>query len=108
MAALSEFELDLVFIRAADGQDPSEFHDSVEAELAPLFAPYGKWSVTVKEEPGVQIAVTEMRGIAPWSCEDEALDYIEGKAGDRFREWLTGYRLAVEPKEDAGSCRCKH
>lgn len=108
MAALSEFSLDLCFIREADVPGEPDFKETVEQELRVLFAPYGQWTVSLKREGPVDIAVAEMKGIGPWCSEDETLAYVETKAGERFWQWLQGYRLQVEPKEDAGCCKCKH
>jgi hypothetical protein len=108
MAVLSEFTMDLCFIREAGTQGEPDFKAAVEQEIQKLFAPYAKWSVTLKKEDAVEIAVAEMKGIGPWQTEDDTLAYVETKAGEQFWEWLQGYRLQVEPKEDAGCCKCKH
>lgn len=108
MAALSEFAMNLCFIREAAGIGDPDFRDAIEQEMGKLFTPYGRWTLTLKNEGVLDIAVAEMKGIGPWSCEAEALQYLERKAGERFWSWLQGYQLHVEPKEDAGSCLCKH
>lgn len=108
MAALSEFSFDLCFIREAGSPEEPDFRDAIEQEMKLLFSPYGRWSVTLKNEGPLDIAVAEMKGIAPWQNEDDALAYVERKAGDRFWQWLQGYQLHVETKEDAGCCKCKH
>ncbi|WP_438445242.1 hypothetical protein [Gorillibacterium sp. sgz5001074] len=108
MPALSEFELEMVFIREAGvtAESPG-FPAEVERELDRLFRPYGQWGMNRKEQGPLEMVVVEMKGIGPWCTEDEMLDYMESKSQAPVWENLQGYRLRVEPKEDAGCCKCK-
>lgn len=105
---LSEFSVDLCFIREERLQDSPSIKEAVEKELLRLFEPYARWSVDTKKDGSLEIAVAEMKGICPWQTEEELLHYMETAAGEAFWSWLQAYRLQVEPKEDAGSCKCSH
>lgn len=108
MSALSEFSLEMVFIREAEVTELPEFQAVIERELSRLFKPYAQWSASGRTEGGLELVTAEMKGIGPWESEDEVLTYMDSKTDESFWNWLQGYRLQVEPKEDAGCCKCKH
>lgn len=101
----SEFAFDAVFIRET-GCSRVRFGETIELELRRMFGEWASWHAETKREQGLEIAVVEMKGLSPWSSEDEAIEGLESRMESECWDWLNGYRLRVIPKEDAGPCRC--
>jgi hypothetical protein len=103
---LSEYFIDLCFIRA----EPCEsirIVEKLQEEIRRIFPVVSTIYIDHKREEGLEIAVCELNGLSMWETEEELLMYVEEKLSDECWSWLTGYRLQVIPKEDAGTCSLK-
>ncbi|MBW7475245.1 hypothetical protein K0T92_10850 [Paenibacillus oenotherae] len=106
---LNEFIVDLCFIR------PQTEHGSpfpqMESELNLLFSTSAASAVPCyvdrKREEGLDIAVAQVSGLSVWSSEREVIAYMENGMEQASLNWLSGYRVQVIPKEDAGTCCLK-
>lgn len=101
----SEYQLDLVFIR--DCGDAEQLLEEVRYEMGRMMDGGAKWNAYGRTEDGLHIAVVEANGLTPLTTEAEVIERLEGRMESECWEWLSGYRLTVTPKEDAGSCCLK-
>lgn len=94
--------LDLCFIRPAE--DGPAFFAGIEAEMKALFKERATWYLDNKTDGGLHISVVSVNGLAHWESEHEAIAYVESKMTSDCWNWLQGYKVQVEPKEDVGPC----
>ncbi|WP_231689548.1 hypothetical protein [Bacillus sp. FJAT-27245] len=98
----SETYIDLFFARKEEGK----FSPEVDSLLKELFS--GKrlnWYLEEKQEDGVDVVIAEIKGMSPFQTEEEGIAFIEMHAGDRFWDYLQGYKIFVYPnKRGCGSC----
>lgn len=106
---LNEFIVDLCFIRP-ETELASPFPD-METELDLLFASSSASAapcyVDRKREEGLDIAVAQVSGLSVWQSEQEVIAHMEDGMERGSMEWLSGYRVQVIAKEDAGACCMK-
>ncbi|CAH1203889.1 hypothetical protein PAECIP111893_02107 [Paenibacillus plantiphilus] len=106
---LNEFIVDLCFIRPQTEQSPP--FPTIESELDLLFSTSAASAVPCyvdrKREEGLDIAVAQISGLSTWSSEQDVITYMEAGMERNSLEWLSGYRIQVVPKENAGSCCMK-
>jgi hypothetical protein len=100
----AEFFLDLCFIRVHVRGEP--FMDHIEAHLQLLFADKAIWTVKVRQEGHLDIALAEVQGIWSWENEEMVFNYLEKEASPQFWEWLQGYQIQLDVKEHAECSHC--
>jgi hypothetical protein len=100
----TEFFLDLCFIRVHVRDEP--FMDWIAAHLQQLFADKGVWTVRIRQEGQLEILLAEVQGIWHWQNKDMLFDYLEQEAAPQFWEWLQGYQLEFDQKEDVEYSYC--
>lgn len=96
----SETYLDFCFIKSAAGG----FAGEIDAILNQLFK--GKplyWYLDEKTANGAEIVVAEVKGMSNWRSEDEAIGFLEEKAGERFWDYLQGYKMYIYPAKGCGT-----
>ncbi|MBO9599802.1 MAG: hypothetical protein J7559_18515 [Cohnella sp.] len=101
----SEYQLDLVFIR--DDGDSERLLEEIRLEMGRIMDGGAKWHAYGRTEHGLRVVVAEVNGLTPLTTEDEVIGRLESRMESDCWEWLSGYRLTVTPKEDAGSCCLK-
>lgn len=99
----SEFQMDLCFIHNVG--DANRFVTEIRREMERLFHSGARWYLDSKKVEQLDIAVVEVSGLTVLDSEEEVLQDLEARMDSDCWDWLNGYRLAVIPKEDAGSCR---
>jgi len=97
--------MDMVFIR--DLGDSQELLGEVQLEMGRLFDAGARWHAYGRTEDGVHIVVVEANGLTALTTEDEVMERLESRMESDCWDYLSGYRLTVIPKEDAGCCRVK-
>ncbi|UUZ85035.1 hypothetical protein LJK88_16455 [Paenibacillus sp. P26] len=97
----SDFAMDLCFIRKMRPEAPMA--DSIEQELQRIFAGRACWHTDTKRERDLEVSVVEIKGLAEWHSEDEALRFVEARMQSDCWEWLCGFRVKVTQQEDAGA-----
>lgn len=100
----AEFTIDLVFIRYNITEQ--NFTDSVEEELKTLFAEIGKWTIKARQDGQLDILTAEINGIWSWESEAEIIAYLEHNASAQFWEWLQGFQVKHEVKEEVEQSFC--
>ena len=101
----SEYMLDLCFIRPA--ADTDRFHAEIEAEMERVAGKSGTWYAERKRQDRLDLSIVQMNGLTALQTEDEVKRQLEARMTSDCWEWLSGYRLTVIPKEDAGCCSMK-
>ncbi|MCZ8518188.1 MULTISPECIES: hypothetical protein [Paenibacillus] len=99
----SEYDAALCFVRRME-ENGRPLHVVLEADLRRIF-PGASLDMDPKAEEGLEIVVARINGLGPWESENELLDRMEQQLPEPWWNWLSGYRLQVTPKEDAGPCR---
>ncbi|OCA83355.1 hypothetical protein A8F94_18160 [Bacillus sp. FJAT-27225] len=99
----SETYIDFIFARKAADSGFSQEIDSLLAELFP--SKRISWYLDEKVSEGADVVIAEIKGMSPFQNEDEAIEFIEQRAGDTFWEYLQGYKIFIYPnKRGCGSC----
>lgn len=99
----SEFALDLCFTQKHDAI--LHLQAGIEEELEALFVNNVRWHLEAKTEDGLDVVVVEVKGRADWKSTEEAVNYLEDKAGSLFWDTIKGLRIKVTLKEDVNCCR---
>lgn len=51
------------------------------------------------------MVIAEIKGMSDWGSEDETIQFIEEHAGEKFWEYLQGYKMFIYPvKRGCNSC----
>ena len=100
----AEFTLDLCFIRL--NTQEKKFTDLIENELKALFSGIGNWTLKVRQEGLLDIALAEVNGIWSWETEAMVVAYLEEKASAPFWEWLQGFQVKLELKDEVTQSFC--
>lgn len=100
----AEFTLDLCFIRL--NIEAGKFSDLLESELKSLFTGIANWTIKVGQNGELDIAMAEINGIWSWETEAMVAAYLDQKASEKFWEWLQGYHVKLELKEEATQSFC--
>jgi hypothetical protein len=101
----AEFKLDLCFIRL--NLNTEKFTDLLEKELESLFAGIGNWTIRARQEGQLDIALAEVNGIWSWETEAVVAAYLDQEASPQFWEWLQGYHVNLELKEEVTESFCQ-
>jgi hypothetical protein len=99
-----EFFLNLCFIQVQVREE--SFIDQIEAQLQQLFTDKGGWIVKTAQEAQLEIVLAEVQGIWDWENEDMIFAFLEQEASSQFWEWLQGYQLELDPKEEVHFSYC--
>lgn len=90
----SETYIDFCFMRA----ESSGFAAEIDELLKSLF---GKkrldWFLEEKTVDGTDMVVAEIKGMSNWGSEEETIQFIEENAGEKFWEYLQGYKMFIYP-----------
>ncbi|WP_174731543.1 hypothetical protein [Mesobacillus harenae] len=101
----NETYLDFCFIRPETG----EFKTEIDQMLSKLFSKVNlNWYLEEKTADGAEIVVAEVKGMSSWSSEEETIEFIEEHAGEKFWEYVQGYKLFIYPAKrgckSSGAC----
>jgi hypothetical protein len=102
MSMISETYIDFCFMRAQSG----EFAAEIDKLLKNTFAKKRlNWFLEEKEIDGADVVVAEVKGMSDWSSEDDTITFLEENAGEKFWEYLQGYKMFIYPvKRGCNSC----
>jgi hypothetical protein len=99
----NETYLDFCFIRKPAGN----FAKEIDQMLAKLFAGVRlHWYLEEKTIDDAEMVIAEIKGMSNWRSEDEALNFLEENGGERFWQYLQGYKMFVYPVTMKGSSCC--
>jgi hypothetical protein len=94
MSMTSETYIDFCFVRPASGHFAAE----IDVILKETFAKKRlNWYLEEKDVDGVEMVVAEIKGMSDWMSEEEAIVYIEDHAGEKFWDYLQGYKMFIYP-----------
>jgi hypothetical protein len=63
------------------------------------------WFLEEKVIEGAEMVVAEIKGMSEWSTEEETIQFLEDNAGEKFWEYLQGYKMFIYPaKRGCNSC----
>lgn len=101
----SELMMDLCFIRkcAADSSEQN-FEQLIDDQLKSLFSKKMKWNIEHKQANDLDIVNVEIKGFGTWKRDEEIIAYLEERAQPHFWDWLQGYRIQIEVKEEHAEC----
>ncbi|MDR7002432.1 hypothetical protein [Neobacillus niacini] len=98
----SETYIDFCFMRQQSGS----FSNEIDQLLEETFT--GKrlnWFLEEKTIEGAEMVVAEIKGMSDWSSEEETIEFLEENAGEKFWEYLQGYKMFIYPvKRGCNSC----
>lgn len=90
----NETYLDFCFVRSAAGNFASE----IDGMLKEIFEKARlTWYLEEKTVEGAEMVIAEVKGMSRWRSEEETLQFLENEAGDRFWEYLQGYKMFIYP-----------
>lgn len=90
----SETYLDFCFVRPEEG----DFSTEIDELLKNTFAKKRlNWFLEEKKIDGAVMVVAEIKGMSDWSSEEETIQYLEENAGEKFWEYLQGYKMFIYP-----------
>lgn len=98
----SETYIDFCFVRPEIGGFASE----IDVLLTTTFAKKRlKWFLEEKTIDGAEVVVAEIKGMSDWESEEETIQYMEEHAGEKFCEYLQGFKMFIYPvKRGCSSC----
>ena len=96
MSMTSETYIDFCFVRPQAGG----FSGEIDELLKSLFAKKRlNWYLEEKVVEGAEMVIAEIKGMSSWVSEDETIKFIEENAGEKFWEYLQGYKMFIYPVE---------
>ncbi|MGG3468334.1 hypothetical protein ABES02_12725 [Neobacillus pocheonensis] len=98
----SETYIDFCFMRARSGRFASE----IDGILKETFARKRlNWFLEEKTIDEAEMVVAEIKGMSDWGSEEETIQFLEEHAGEKFWEYLQGYKMFIYPvKKGCNSC----
>ncbi|MDP4083359.1 MAG: hypothetical protein Q8934_01965 [Bacillota bacterium] len=90
----NETYIDFCFIRKESG----EFSDEIDQLLKTIFN--GKrlnWYLEEKIIEDTEMVVAEIKGMSNWVSEEETIQFLENQAGEKFWDYLQGYKIFIYP-----------
>ncbi|MFB3162026.1 hypothetical protein ABLO26_11660 [Neobacillus sp. 179-J 1A1 HS] len=98
----SETYLDFCFVRG----ESVGFSKEIEQILKETF---GKkrlnWYLEEKTIEGAEMVIAEVKGMSDWNSEEETILFLEENAGEKFWEYLQGYKMFIYPvKRGCNGC----
>lgn len=102
MSMTSETYIDFCFVRPLAG----DFTVEIDTLLKNTFAKKRlNWFLEEKNLDGAEMVIAEIKGMSDWGSEDETIQFIEEHAGEKFWEYLQGYKMFIYPvKRGCNSC----
>ncbi|MED3562974.1 hypothetical protein [Bacillus xiapuensis] len=90
----SETYIDFCFIRPQSGG----FAQEIDQILKETFANKRlNWFLEEKTIDKAEMVVVEIKGMSNWGSEEETIQYLEDNAGEKFWEYLQGYKMFIYP-----------
>ena len=98
----SETYIDFCFIRSESGG----FTKEIDQILKETFANKRlNWFLEEKTMDEAEMVVAEIKGMSDWGSEEETIMFLEENAGEKFWEYLQGYKMFIYPaKRGCNSC----
>ncbi|MBI0578871.1 hypothetical protein IEC97_16010 [Neobacillus cucumis] len=98
----SETYIDFCFIRSESGG----FAKEIDQILKETFANKRlNWFLEEKTMDEAEMVVAEIKGMSDWGSEEETIMFLEENAGEKFWEYLQGYKMFIYPaKRGCNSC----
>jgi hypothetical protein len=90
----SETYIDFCFMRVESGEFAAEIDELLKGTFAKKRL---NWFLEEKTLDGAEMVVAEMKGMSDWSSENEAIQFLEENAGEKFWEYLQGYKMFIYP-----------
>jgi hypothetical protein len=102
MSMTSETYIDFCFIRQGSGGFAAE----IDELLTNLFSKKRlNWYLEEKKMEGAEMVIAEIKGMSDWHSEEETIQFLEERAGEKFWEYLQGYKMFIYPvKRGCNSC----
>lgn len=103
MSMTSETYIDFCFVRPESGG----FEAEIDELLKQIFTKKRlNWFIEEKKTiDGAEMVVAEIKGMSDWGSEEEAIQFIEENAVEKFWEYLQGYKMFIYPaKRGCNSC----
>lgn len=90
----SETYIDFCFIRNGSGGLAAEIDDLLKLTFAKKRL---TWYLEEKNIEGAEMVVAEVKGMSDWSSEEETIQFLEKHAGEKFWEYLQGFKIFIYP-----------
>lgn len=98
----SETYIDFCFMRMESGGFSSEIDELLKDTFAKKRL---NWYLEEKSVEGTEMVVAEIKGMSDWSTEEDTIQFLEENAGEKFWEYLQGYKMFIYPaKKGCSSC----
>jgi hypothetical protein len=102
MSMTSETYIDFCFVRPEAGDFSAEIDELLKNTFARKRL---NWFLEKKSIDGAEMVIAEVKGMSDWSSEEETIQFIEENAGEKFWEYLQGYKMFIYPvKRGCNSC----
>lgn len=90
----SETYIDFCFVRPESGEFAAEIDELLKNTFVKKRL---NWFLEEKSIDGAEMVVAEIKGMSDWSSEEETILFLEEHAGDKFWEYLQGYKMFIYP-----------
>jgi hypothetical protein len=98
----SETYIDFCFVRPKTGGCSAEVNELLRNTFSKKRL---NWFLEEKTMDGAEMVVAEVKGMSDWGSEEETIQFIEENAGEKFWEYLQGYKMFIYPvKRGCNSC----
>ncbi|MFZ7944652.1 MULTISPECIES: hypothetical protein [Bacillaceae] len=98
----SETYIDFCFVRPESGGFAAEIDELLKDTFEKKRL---NWFLEEKTMDGAEMVVAEIKGMSDWGSEEETIKFIEEHAGEKFWEYLQGYKMFIYPaKRGCNSC----
>lgn len=102
MSMTSETYIDFCFVRPESGGFAAEIDELLKDTFEKKRL---NWFLEEKTMDGAEMVVAEIKGMSDWGSEEETIKFIEEHAGEKFWEYLQGYKMFIYPaKRGCNSC----
>ncbi|PLR76855.1 hypothetical protein CU633_13185 [Bacillus sp. V3-13] len=100
----NETYLDFCFIREELGGFASEINELLQQIFTGVRL---NWYLEEKSADGAEIVIVEVKGMSRWRSEDEVQQFLENSGGERFWNYLQGYKMFIYPATMRGCSSCE-
>ncbi len=90
----SETYIDFCFVRPVSGGFAAEIDELLKNTFAKKRL---KWYIEEKTIDGAEMVIVEVKGMSSWASEGETIQFLEDNAGEKFWEYLQGYKMFIYP-----------
>ncbi|GHI00234.1 hypothetical protein [Neobacillus kokaensis] len=98
----SETYIDFCFVRPAAGGFSKEIDELLKNTFEKKRL---NWYLEEKTVDSAEMVIAEIKGMSDWTSEDETIQFLEENAGEKFWQYLQGYKMFIYPvKRGCGSC----